>query len=68
MERNEYLKLCQKFATGCDVRVLYKDTEYYPYRYELGFDNKGKSIHTAILMDKNKGSLLCCWLKDVKEE
>lgn len=68
MERKRYLELCQKYAVGCDVRVLYKDTEYHPYRYELGFDDKGKSIHTAILMDKNKGSLLCCWLKDVEEE
>ena len=67
MERKRYLELCQKYAIGCDVMVLYKDTEYHPYRYELGFDSNGKSIHTAILMDKCKHSVLCCRLEDVKE-
>ena len=67
MERKRYLELCQKYAVGCDIRVLYKDTEYHPYRYELGFDDKGNSIHTAILMDKCKFSVLYCKLEDVKE-
>ena len=67
MERKRYLELCQKYAIGCDVRVLYIDAEYHPCRYELGFDSNGKSIHTAILMDKCKHSVLCCRLEDVKE-
>ena len=67
MERKRYLELCQKHAVGCDVRVLYKDTEYHPYRYELGFDGSGKSIHTAILKDLKVNSLLYCRLEDVKE-
>lgn len=68
MERKRYLELCQKYAVGCDIMVKYKDTEYYPYRYELGFDDKGNSIHTAILKDLKANSLLYCWLKDVKED
>ena len=52
---------------GCDVRVKYKDTEYRPYRYELGFDDTGKSIHKAILKDLKANSLLYCGLEDVKE-
>lgn len=68
MERKRYLELCQKYAVGCAVRVLYKDTEYHPCRYELGFDDKGKSIHTAILKDLKANSLLYCRLDDVKEE
>ena len=67
MERKRYLELCQKYAVGCDVRVKYKDTEYHPYRYELGFDSGGKSIHTAILKDLKANSLLYCRLEDVKE-
>jgi hypothetical protein len=67
MERKRYLELCQKYAIGCDVRVLYKDTEYHPYRYELGFDNKGNSIHTAILKDLKANSLLYCELENIKE-
>ena len=35
MERKQYLELCQKYAVGCDVRVKYKDTEYYPCRYDI---------------------------------
>ena len=67
MELKRYLELCQKYAIGCDVRGLYKDTEYHPYRYELGFDNNGKSIHTEILKDLKANSLLYCSLEDVKE-
>ncbi len=68
MERKRYLELCQKYAVGEDIRVKYKDQEYYPYRYELGFDNNGKSIHTAILKDIKANSLLYCRLEDVKED
>ena len=67
MERKQYLELCQKYAVGCDVKVLYKDIKYHPYRYELGFDSGGKSIHTAILKDLKANSLLYCRLEDVKE-
>ena len=67
MERKQYLELCQKHAAGCDVKVLYKDAEYHPCRYELGFDGSGKSIHTAILKDLKVNSLLYCRLEDVKE-
>lgn len=59
MERKRYLELCQKYAVGCDIRVLYKKRQYHPYRYELGFDNKGKSIHTAILKDVKANSVVC---------
>ena len=61
MERKRYL------AVGEDIRVKYKDAEYRPYRYELGFDCSGKSIHTVILKDLKANSLLYCRLEDVKE-
>ena len=67
MERKRYLELCQKCAVGGDIRVLYKDTEYHPCRYELGFDSSGKSIHTAILKDVNANSVLHTKLENVKE-
>lgn len=67
MDRKLYLELCQKYAVSGDIMVKYKDTEYHPYRYELGFDDKGKSIHTAILKDLKANSLIYCRLKDVKE-
>ena len=67
MERKRYLELCQKYAVGEDISVLYKDTKYHPYRYELGFDSSGNSIHTAILKDRKANSLLYCRLEDVKE-
>lgn len=67
MERKQYLELCQKYAVGGDIRVKYKDTEYHPYRYELGFDDKGNTIHTAILKDVNANSVLHTKLENVKE-
>ena len=68
MERKRYLELCQKFAIGQDIKVEYNGALYRPWKYELGFDNKGKSIHTAILCDINSNSIVYCELRDVKEE
>ena len=67
MERKRYLELCQKYAVGGDIRVKYKDTLYHPYRYELGFDGSGKSIHTAILKDIKANSVVCAALENIKE-
>ena len=67
MERKRYLELCQKYAVGCDIRVKYKDTEYHPYRYELGFDSSGNSIHTAILKDLKANSVVYTMLEQIKE-
>ena len=67
MERKRYLELCQKYAVGCDIRVLYKNDEYHPYRYELGFDGSGKSIHTAILKDIKANSVVYAALENIKE-
>ena len=67
MERKRYLELCQKYAVGCDIRIKYKDTEYHPYRYELGFDDKGNTIHTAILKDIKANSISYVRLEEIKE-
>lgn len=67
MERKRYLELCQTYAVSGNIMVKYKDTKYHPYRYELGFDDKGNSIHTAILKDLKENSLIYCRLEDVKE-
>jgi hypothetical protein len=67
MERKQYLELCQKYAVCGDIRVKYKDTKYHPYRYELGFDDKGNTIHTAILKDIKANSVIYAMLENVKE-
>lgn len=67
MERKQYLELCQKYAVGEDIKVKYKFDEYHPYRYELGFDDKGNSIHTAILKDLKANSVVYTMLEDIKE-
>ena len=67
MERKQYLELCQKYAVGEDIRVKYKDFEYRPYRYELGFDKQGNSTHTAILKNLKANSVIYVMLKDIKE-
>lgn len=67
MERKQYLELCQKYAVGGDIRVKYKDIEYHPYRYELGFDDKRNSIHTAILKDLKANSVVYTMLENVEE-
>ena len=67
MERKRYLELCQKYAVGGNIRVKHKDTLYHPYRYELGFDDKGKTIHTAILKDIKENSVVYAAFENIKE-
>lgn len=68
MERKQYLELCQKNAIGQQIRIKYKEFVYRPYRYELGFDDKGNPIHSAILMDLKTTCLFCCGLDELKED
>ena len=67
MERKRYLELCQKYAVDGDIKVLYKGALYHPYRYELGFNDKGNSIHTAILKDLKANSVVYTMLENVEE-
>ena len=67
MERKRYLELSQMYAVGEDITVKYKDNEYYPYRYEFGFDSSGNSIHTAILKDLKANSVVYAMLENIKE-
>lgn len=64
MNRNDYLNMCRQCAMiktrgqlgiilnvpDC-LRVIYRGIEYYPQSYDLSFDAKGDTIHTAILHD-----------------
>lgn len=68
MERKRYLELCQKYAVGEDIRVIYKESQYRPKAYELSFDNTGESVHRVILQDIKANSVVYARLKDVKED
>ena len=50
-----------------ELKVIYNGIAYYPVSYELSFDDKGNSIHTAILKDLKANSLLYCELENIKE-
>ena len=62
MNRDEYLKMCQKVSVLpdriCGIKekvpiellVVYNDITYYPEKYTLSFE-KGQPTHTAILHD-----------------
>ena len=79
MQRNLYLQLCQKCSvlpSGIcgikenvpdELKVIYNGIAYYPVSYELSFDDKGNSIHTAILKDLKANSLLYCELENIEE-
>lgn len=66
MERKRYLELCQKYAVGQDVTVSYDGSEYYPLRYELGFNGAGELVHVAIMKDKKANSIIHCGLEGVE--
>lgn len=68
MERKRYLELCQKNSVYKNsVVVLVGDVEYYPQKIQVWFDEKGKTKNTAILLDKNKNSILCEKLENVRD-
>ena len=79
MERTVYLEKCQKCAIlkkqaggtinniPLDLIVVYDGHRYYPYKYELSFDNKGNAIHTAILHSLFANSIQYAELERVKE-
>ena len=80
MERREYLEMCQhcsvlagemfgvKKNVPDDLRVVYKEAEYYPFSYQLGFDRKGQVIHTAILHELKSNAIVCAPLNDIKRK
>ena len=68
MNRDEYLKMCQKVSVLpdriCGIKdkvpiellVVYNDITYYPEKYTLSFE-KGQPTHTAILHDLKANSI-----------
>ena len=68
MERKKYLQLCQQNAV-CpkSVVVWFDGIEYYPIEYRLGFDDKGNTVHRAVLHDLKANSVINCNLEVVYE-
>jgi hypothetical protein len=78
MEREEYLKLCQKCAVfpkrlggiinniPTDLTVFYLGKRYYPMKYELSFNQEGKPCHMAILHDLYTNSIVYAILEKVE--
>ena len=80
MDREEYLKLCQKCAVlpkkiggvinniPTELTVYYCGKRYYPMKYELSFTDTGKPCHIAILHDLYANSVIYADLRKVKKE
>ena len=78
IERNEFLKMCQKVSVlkngicgikenvPNELKVIHNGIEYYPISYELSFDN-GQPTHTAILHDLKANSITSAYLERVKK-
>lgn len=78
MNRDEYLKMCQKVSVlsericgikdkvPIDLLVVYNDITYYPEKYTLSFD-KGQPIHTAILHDLYANAITQAKLERVRK-
>ena len=48
-----------------DLKVIYDGVAYYPMSINIGFDNYGKVINTAIIHSLKANSTLSVNLKDV---
>lgn len=79
MNRDEYLKMCQKVSilkngicgikenVPDELKVIYNGNAYYPVAYELSFDYKGNVTHKAILHDLNANAITYANLKKVEK-
>ena len=77
MQRDIYLKLCQKVSVlkngicgikenvPDELKVISNGIAYYPVAYELSFDDKGNVRHTAILHDLKANSIMNANLEKV---
>ena len=77
MQRNDYLKLCQKISTlpdgithtkravPTDLLVEYEKHQYYPEYLEIKFDN-GRVRNIAVLHELQANCRMCVPLEDVK--
>lgn len=79
IDRKKYLQMCQrcsalpngicgiKESVPDNLKVVYDGIVYYPQAYKLSFDNKGQTIHTAILHDLKANSITKCKLERVEK-
>lgn len=68
MDRKLYLELCQQNSVKPkSVFVCFDGSKYYPIEYRLRFDEYGKTVHGAVLLDCNLNSVTNCPLDEVKE-
>lgn len=77
MERNDYLKLCQKVSVlpdgimhtkrnvPKDLLVEHNDHQYYPEYLEIKFDN-GQVRNIAVIHELQANCRMCVSLEDVK--
>lgn len=80
MERAKFVNLCQMCSILPDdvggvkkglfdaLLVKYNDVVYYPVAYKLGFDGKGKPVHTAILHDLKTNTVINAELGKVEQK
>ena len=80
MERKKYLEMCREVSTlkggllGVKenvpdrLLVVYGGIEYYPCKYELGFDQNGNTTHTAVIHDLKTNAWVYAPLDKVEEK
>lgn len=74
MDRNEYLKLCQKVSMytsksmqiPSNLLVKCENIAYLPYGYKMTFD-EGETLNTAILKDLKANAMVYVNLERVKQ-
>lgn len=78
MDRGEYLNMCRDCAmmkergfygvlknVPDELRVVYREMEFYPVSYELGFFENGQVNHIAKIHDLKTNSVCYVPLKDL---
>lgn len=80
MDRKKYLEMCREVATleggllGIKenvpdrLRVVYNGSEYYPVKYELGFNPDGAVTHTAVIHELKSHAWFYAPLEKVEEK
>ena len=68
MDRNEFLNRCKAESLNFNsTTVELMGIRYRPKAYILGFDKKGKPIHTAMIQDLKSNAVMYANLEAIKE-
>ena len=68
IERRKYLEMCQRNSVEPNsVTVSYNGVRYFPFGYEMRFDEKGNTKNIAVIKSMKANSVIYARLDSISE-